>query len=189
MMHVCLWQLSILHSWHFQQPLVRHAHTGTEGGGGSGSDADAEAPIKPTKKTGKPAAVPAAAAPEPSIDVSAWDVFGLHPGILRALAMQVCCSSYAAILKCALLCRDASTDRVARNLPFWRCNSCMHLAPLLMSKLHSSCYFQKGRSCVECLRYIALARPFVLHCKQCNASIVSHIAEAVRLCFRYKCEI
>ena len=72
------------------------AHTGAEGDGGSGSDADGEVPVKPTKKAGKPAAVPAAAVPEPTTDVSAWDVFGLHPGILRALAMQVCCPSYAA---------------------------------------------------------------------------------------------
>jgi hypothetical protein len=97
-MNGCLWQLGILHSRHFGQPSVHHGYTGTEGGGGSGSDADGEAPVKPTKKAGKPAAVPAAVVPEPTTDISAWDVFGLHPGILRALAMQVCCSSYAATL-------------------------------------------------------------------------------------------
>ena len=78
--------------------VMCHANTGAEGEGGSGSDADGEAPVKPTNKASKPAAAPAAAVPEPTTDVSAWDVFGLHPGILRALAMQVCCSSYAAML-------------------------------------------------------------------------------------------
>jgi hypothetical protein len=98
MMHACLWHLSISHSQRFGQPLVHHARTGAEGDGGSGSDADGEAPVKPAKKAGKPAAAPAAAVPEPTTDVSAWEVFGLHPGILRALAMQVCCPSDAATL-------------------------------------------------------------------------------------------
>lgn len=90
--------LSICHSAHVRQTLVYHPNTGADGDGGSGSDADDKAPVKPTKKAGKPTAALAAAVPEPTTDVSAWDVFGLHPGILRALAMQVCCSSYAAAL-------------------------------------------------------------------------------------------
>lgn len=45
-----------------------------------------------------------------------------------------------------------------KTLLVWRCNSSMHSAPLLMAKcLHSSCYFQTGRSCVNlCIRHIAL---------------------------------
>jgi hypothetical protein len=64
------------------------ACTGAEGGSGSDSDADGDAPVAPSKGPKKAAPVPAAAAPEPTTDVSAWDLFGLHPGILRALALK-----------------------------------------------------------------------------------------------------
>lgn len=65
---------------------------GDEGSSGSDDEAEEATPKprkkrKPTKAAVSP--VVAAAAPEPTTDVSAWDVFGLHPGIQRALAAQV----------------------------------------------------------------------------------------------------
>lgn len=79
----------------------------SDGSSGSGSDADDEAAPekKPKGKPAKAAAgkAPAAAAPEPMTDVSAWDVFGLHPGITRALAMQVTFRSHVSV-RSGLLC-------------------------------------------------------------------------------------